>query len=74
MKKWLCKKLSSCCGLRGWLFRILGCAEFEKQPFTTIEWCVKSDKAALSWCVDTYPRTLLDREFGYIKLCDKCLP
>ena len=60
MKKFLCRLVNSCCGLRGWLYRIWNCAEYEKQPFKTLEYCIKSEKVANPHCWNTYPRTVMD--------------
>lgn len=63
MRRIICKWIKNpCCGWQGWLFRMLGCAEFEPQPkpvFLTVKVCDDSGLLAHEGCPVSYNRSFI---------------
>lgn len=54
-----------CCGVGGWLFRILRCSDFEKQPkerFSLVKVCDKSGLLAHEACPVSYEKSFIKGE------------
>lgn len=63
MRRVICSWIKNpCCGWQGWLYRVLGCSEFEPQPepqLVTVTVCDSSDKLAHIACPIVYPKSFM---------------